>query len=731
MRSLVLRLIAAAEKAMPGDGALVALFLFTVTARNLLEGAADGIVFEPSAFLFHFPVAYVFPMLGIAALMHLLSGVEAPRMLRLMALAWTLTLLPPLLDLVSGHSSSIGYFPLDAGNAGFFARNFLNPSVSLPGTTAGIRIEAVAGCILAGVFVYSTAGRMAVARGVATAVLFVPLFLVFFTWPMLVKILLERHFPWTVTAQEFMQWHVATAPPLTGSAHYTVLLVDIWPVALISLWLWPRLDRRSWRETGERLSLSLPAMAGAAAGAAAAWMAASRHAATFADLAAILGAGLAGSASALLLSVPSGRRLPVMSLAVITAAAVGWPTLALILLSCTLACGAVPGAPGRSLLALAATAAGASAVFVPTSGIVPVAPLCLVAALWALAGCGRLVTPAAVVVLAASVAVLAPVPTETAANTHYESLDAQFSRSSQAQFAHVAASRLAAGGGSLVELAQAAHMAGDMARSQWAHDLAEASGDSSRELLAVGLNLAAASGDRERFAILLQRLSEEGGDLPGLDGLVLRQAAETGRTDILESYLRTAGPEAGVLAAFAGAELAAGDTASAVSFIGAAMNRPDASPQVYAMAVSLASITGGDYDSIYRAGAERFESPIVLMLSRISAPLAAGEAPDRPDLVSRCLALSGDSPEVLETCASWYAACGSPDSALALLERSAMAQQRPGRTTMRMLCAAAAGAGDRERLAVHLAYARSLYPDDVVISVMAGEPLQRGGEDER
>lgn len=730
MRSFVLRLIAAAERAMPGDGALVALFLFTVIVRNLLEGAAGGTVFEPSAFLFHFPVAYVFPMLGIAALMHLLSGIAAPRMLRLMVLAWTLTLLPPVLDLVAGRSSPIGYFPLDAGNAGFFARNFLNPSVDLPGTTAGIRIEAVAGCVLAGLFVYSTAERRAAARGLATAVLFAPLFLVFFTWPMLVKILLERHFPWTATAQEFMQWHAATAPALTGSAHYTVLLVDVWPVALISLWLWPRLDRNSWRETGKRLRLALPAMAGAAAGAAAAWMAASRQAVTFADAASILGSGLAGSASAFLLSVPSSRRLPIVSIALASAAAVGWPTLALSLLACTLAFGAVPGAAGRFLLAFVSTAVGASAVFVPTSGIVPVAPLGLVAGLWALTGGGRLIATAAVAVLAASVAVLAPVPPESAMNAHYESLDAQFSRSSQAQFAHAAASRLAALGGPLVELAQAAHMAGDMARAQWIHDLAAVSGDSSRDLLAVGLNLAAARGDREQFAILLRRLAEEEGGLPGLDGLVLGLAAETGRTDILESYMRAAGPEAGVLAAFAGAELAAGDTASAESFIGAAMNRPDASPQVYAMAVGLASVTGGDYDAIYRAGAERFESPVVLMLSRIRAPLAAGDEPDRPDLVRRCLALSGDSPEVLETCASWFAASGMPDSALALIERSAMAQHRPGRATMRMLCAAAAGAGERERLAVHLAYARSLYPDDEVISEMAGDPPLRG-EDER
>ncbi len=728
MKRLVLRLIASAERAMPGDGALVALFLFTVTARNLLEGAAGGTVFEPSAFLFHFPVAYVFPMLGTAALMHLLSGVEAPRMLRLMVLAWTMTLLPPVLDLLSGRPSPIGYFPLEAGNAGFFAVNFLNPSVSLPGTTAGIRIEAVAGCLLAGVFVSSTAKRGAAARGVATAVLFVPLFLAFFTWPMLVKILLERYFPWTATAQEFMQWHVATAPALTGSAHYTVFLVDIWPVALISLWLWPRLDRLSWGETGRRLSLSMPAIAGAAAGAAAAWAAAARQAATFADAAAILGSGLAGAASAFVLSVPPQRRLPVIALALLSAAAVGWPTLALCILACTLACGAVPGAAGRSMLAFVSTAAGASAVFVPMSGVLPLAPLCLVAALWAIAGGSSLVASAAVLAMAASVAVLAPIPPESAMIEHFESLDEQFSRSSQAQFAHVAATRLAAAGGSLVELAQAAHMAGDMARSEWAFALAAAAGDSSPDMLAVGLNLAAARGDGEQFAILLQKLAEDGGDLPGLDGLVLRQAAEAGRTDILESYMRAAGPEAGVLAAFAGAELAAGDTASALSFIGAAAGRPDASPQVFAMAVGLASITGGDYDAIYRAGAERFESPLELMLSRVRAPLSAGRAPDRPDLVRRCLALHGDSPEVLETCASWYAACGMPDSALALLERSAMAQTRPSRTTMRMLCAAASLAGERERLAAHLAYARSLYPGDEVVSSVAEEQIRRREE---
>jgi len=151
-KQLLLRMIewGASIKASPIQ--LGGLFAATVILRNLLEAATLGILFEGPAFFLHFPIAYIFPMLGLVALLHLASGFPLPKLLKIMIIAWTLTLLPPIIDFLAGVTGDIGYFPLHKGNAAWFLTNFFNPAVVLPGTTAGIRIEAFLGCVLAGVF---------------------------------------------------------------------------------------------------------------------------------------------------------------------------------------------------------------------------------------------------------------------------------------------------------------------------------------------------------------------------------------------------------------------------------------------------------------------------------------------------------------------------------------------------------------------------------------------------
>jgi hypothetical protein len=95
---------------------LAALFAVTVIIRNLMEAVSLGIVFTAPSFLLHFPVAYVYPMLALVFLMRIFSGYSAAKLLKIMVFAWTLTLLPPIIDSIANTSSAIGYFPLERSN---------------------------------------------------------------------------------------------------------------------------------------------------------------------------------------------------------------------------------------------------------------------------------------------------------------------------------------------------------------------------------------------------------------------------------------------------------------------------------------------------------------------------------------------------------------------------------------------------------------------------------------
>ncbi|MBN1435396.1 hypothetical protein JW921_11605, partial [Candidatus Fermentibacterales bacterium] len=318
---------------------MVALFCFTVIARNLLEGFSTGIMFHWSAFALHFPIAYVFPMLSLVALMHLLSGYSLRRLLKLMVFAWTLTLLPPLIDFaLSRQTTPIGYFPLDPANLGHFLLNFFNPAVSLPGTTAGIRIEAALGCLLAGLFVGVVSRRRALLRGVVTTLAFCLVFMVFFVWPYLVYALLSGGFQYTSNVQDFLQDRLVSHSHALGGVHFTVFLIDSIPVTLLGIWMTLSLYGRGLREglrSGMRQSAAwLPVvLAGAVVG----FRAGSQLLMTFADHVSVVGATLAAVLLALGLECRSKKPLGpgLVVWASLIALATGWQSLvvALILIS--------------------------------------------------------------------------------------------------------------------------------------------------------------------------------------------------------------------------------------------------------------------------------------------------------------------------------------------------------------------------------------------------------------
>ncbi|MCK5842960.1 MAG: hypothetical protein KAH31_12370, partial [Candidatus Sabulitectum sp.] len=227
---------------------LAAVFAVTVILRNLMEALTLGIVFPAPSFVLHFPVAYVFPLLMLVFVMRVFSEYDAGKLLKIMVLAWTLTLLPPLIDKIAGTTSAIGYFPLERSNAVWFLLNFFNPTVTLSGTTPGIRIEAAIGCILAGIFTWAVAPKKRVLRGILNTLVFAPVFLAFFTWPYLIGVIFQPLFPTDGVMHSMLQWHAATEAPTTGASHFIVYLIDMIPVSLLSLWFVRELAVERWKE---------------------------------------------------------------------------------------------------------------------------------------------------------------------------------------------------------------------------------------------------------------------------------------------------------------------------------------------------------------------------------------------------------------------------------------------------------------------------------------------------
>jgi tetratricopeptide (TPR) repeat protein len=173
-------------------------FLSIVGVRHLLELRSSGFpLFPASAFYVHYVLAYLAPLLSLCLALALFSGVSLPRVLRLMLLAWGLTLLPPLVDslLARSHDARIGYMELGETPLSTVFLHFFDPSYPLKGTTPGIRVEAVVACVLAAVYcgIRSARRRFARAAGAAAVVYVTSLF--YFTLPYLFVRALRFVFP--------------------------------------------------------------------------------------------------------------------------------------------------------------------------------------------------------------------------------------------------------------------------------------------------------------------------------------------------------------------------------------------------------------------------------------------------------------------------------------------------------------------------------------------------------
>lgn len=712
---------------------LSALFAVTVIIRNLMEAIPLGILFDGPAFLFHFPVAYVFPLLTLVFFMRVFSGYDTAKLLKIMVLAWTLTLLPPLIDGIIGHTSSIGYFPLERSNALWFLLNFFNPGVVLTGTTTGIRIEAALGCLLAGVFTWAVAPNRRLLRGVLNTIVFAPVFLSFFTWPYLVTIVFQPFFPGDGITHTLLQWHAGTEEALTGASHYITYLIDMIPVSLLSLWFLKELAPDRWRQLRNNLSwLVFPALS-ALTGTMAAFAIIPRAGITFADTVTIAGTFMACLWITAGSTWKGGFRGVSYAVALTLAWSAGWVTF--VFAGLAVAVSGLPG-PERMRRALfssvlfitALSPAGFSLVAFSSIGAVGSIVLITV-----FSRRGRIPALFFILPMALLLAV-PPASNKSAWIRGYERRTDSFSRSGRIALAMESASRLAGGGGSWLTLAQTTHMLGNNARSRYICETAMARGDSSTALMKVRMNLAFEEGDSEAFdrAFNIYMRNARPSDVHSAITMKVTFTALSGDTAALNDIHSSSGMNPMLLRSMASAYLVNGDTLRALQYSLAFLESPAAAAGDWAKTITLAAVTRqASYDSLYLEGEKRLGICIPIMLARLRAPVIAGDPPDRRDLLERCLLVKPDGAEVLETAALWYSVSDRPDSALIYGSRALAVASDPRQSLFALVINSALESGRVTEALAAAEYGGSLHPGNLEFAaIRAGILSARGHTDQ-
>lgn len=159
-RERILKITESAERTPITLGRWLLVLGAIVVLRHFLEqlSGQQKTLYFLSYFL-HYPLAYVAPMLALSVVLAGFAREKIERVTRLMLFAWLLTLLPPLIDILTARASDgpelIGYLIPQSGTlAGAFV-NLFNPAYQqFQGATSGIRIEAAAGCLLGAYYVH-------------------------------------------------------------------------------------------------------------------------------------------------------------------------------------------------------------------------------------------------------------------------------------------------------------------------------------------------------------------------------------------------------------------------------------------------------------------------------------------------------------------------------------------------------------------------------------------------
>ncbi|MDQ7006502.1 MAG: tetratricopeptide repeat protein [Acidobacteriota bacterium] len=240
-------LVSAAEEVRWGPGTVAAMLAAVIAVRNLVEiVVARNPTFEALAAFVHYPLAYVGPFLALVLVLAAWARVPPARVARLMAMAWLLTLVPPLADLLLHHHRevpTIGYLAADPADIGWIIIHFFDPRVSFVGTTGGIRIETALAVLGGAFYVGLRSGRVWRAAAAAVTVYLTSLF--FFLLPVLVLGVFRWAWPMT-TQSDLLRGEGAIYRGATESAPDAAAVLWLVPVLAVLVVAWSRLERRGW-----------------------------------------------------------------------------------------------------------------------------------------------------------------------------------------------------------------------------------------------------------------------------------------------------------------------------------------------------------------------------------------------------------------------------------------------------------------------------------------------------
>ncbi len=222
---------------------LASLIAAVVVTRNVFEIAvADNPVFQGLALFLHYPLAYVAPFLALVLVLAFFARLAPLKVARVMSVAWTLTLLPPLFDLLVHRGvgrPAIGYLRADPADLAYVFVHFFDPTVALTGTTAGIRLEALIAVLAGALFVWIRSRSWLRALLAAPAIYLCSLF--FFTLPTLVAALFRFLLPGTTVSLLTGGQAYLLRPSLETSGD-SVAIFWLVPLVLVLELAWRRLD---------------------------------------------------------------------------------------------------------------------------------------------------------------------------------------------------------------------------------------------------------------------------------------------------------------------------------------------------------------------------------------------------------------------------------------------------------------------------------------------------------
>lgn len=709
---------------------MTAIFAVTVILRNLMEAHSLGILFSPPAFLLHFPIAYVLPMLTLVFFMRLFSGYNTAKLLKVMVFAWSLTLLPPIVDALTGTTSAIGYFPLGKSNAVWYFANFFNPTITLPGTTTGIRIEAAVGCILAGIFTWVVAPDRRILRGVLNTIVFAPVFLIFFTLPYLVSLIVQPAFLGNGDTNFMLTWHAATAIPTVGVSHFTTFLIDMIPLSILSLWYVRELAKNKWDIFKNKFTSLIPLYSSAILGTITAVAIVSNGLVSFADTVTIAGAMMAAFWLITAYVWQGSFKTVASIIALAIAWASGWETTIFTGLAIALCNLPVSDKLRGSLFSIALFVTALSPVGFSFTAPATVLSLIIIPATIFLsqkktAASFLLMIPLALVLWAP------PASQESALLRALKQEADSFARSGRVDLAERSASRLAGSGGGWLVIGEVAQFSGQNARARYISETAVARGDSSISFMKLLLKDAYFRTDTTEFENIFNFYKDRANDSELMSAIKIQISlySATGDTASLNRIHSRTGINPVLFRSMSTAQMALGDTLSAFHYSCALLETPSASAADWAKAITLAAASGsGNWDSLYVQAEKRFGYCLPIMLARLRVSILSSGLADRRDLLDKCLMARADDVETLETAALWFSAAGKPDTTLLFASRAIVRQAVPSNASFSLAINAALESGNYTEAAITARYGIYCHPKVVGYSaILAG--ILRGTSD--